>query len=232
MITFSKSIHFRDKKLKESSERYLKFGPHWSRYWVYPFVKHNVYFKDKDVLDVGGGHCSFADYLEEPWKSFDVLDKDFNGCRTKKHTNFVNKDITKEIPSKKYDIIICLSVLEHIRDWKIALKNMDSCLKIGGELVLVIDIFSLQRQFVISQIPEILTVLSNYDLGKIDLSMNDLWSLRSVLKNVPTKFPYCVKNQPLKVDYDLVELYISGKKLREMEVKEIEFPHKNNLIVF
>lgn len=231
MITFSKQKHFENQELKNEAERYLKFGPHWSRYWMYPFVKQNVDFKDKDILDVGGGACLFADYLDEPWKSFDILDKNPDSCRTKKHTNFIHKDITKEHTEKKYDVILCLSVLEHIKEWKEAIKNMSKSLKINGELVLVLDVFSLKRQFSISQIPEVLTMLSNYDLGKIDLSIDELWSLQHVYMNMHDKFFSYEKNKrDILPTEDLIELFISGQKIEETKNKKVTFSLEKDII--
>jgi len=233
MITFSKYTHFENQELENEAERYLKFGPHWSRYWMYPFVKQKINFKDKDVLDIGGGACLFADYLDEPFKTFDILDKNVDSCRATKHNNFICQDISKKSTDKKYDIVLCLSVLEHIKDWRESLQNMDNCLKEGGELVLVLDIFGSQRQFSISQIPEILTILSNYNLGEVDLSMNDLWSLSYVREKLFKKF-LIRKNEhdAVSSNNDVTELFISGKKRKQMESTKIYFPVEKDLIVY
>lgn len=215
MITFSKISHFKDPEMKKEMERWFKYTQNPTRCWMYSFVKLNIDFKDKDVLDVGGGRSPFADYLQEPLKSFDVLDIDSKSLGVKNHNQFLVMDITKEAPEKEYDLVLCLSTLEHIKEWRQAIKNMDSCLKIGGNLVLVIDIFSSKRQFHKSQIPELLTQLKNYDLGKIDLSIDGLWTIKSAANLFPSMFKSRASS------WDVAELLIFGIKKGKLNVEEI-----------
>jgi 2-polyprenyl-3-methyl-5-hydroxy-6-metoxy-1,4-benzoquinol methylase len=55
----------------------------------------------------------------------------------------VNKiigDLTKWSPDKEYDVVVCISSLEHIRKFKKAIKTMYDSLKQGGHLFITFDI--------------------------------------------------------------------------------------------
>lgn len=221
MVTFAKYTSFENIEFKKEAKLYFNMRANWMRYWSYPFIKRNIDFKDKKILDVGGGNCVFADYLNPNWEKYDILDKNPKGEITKSHTKYIVGDITETVLKEKYDIVLNLSVLEHIKEWKKALKNMDAMLKIGGRLILTPAFFSIGRQFGLEQIPELLTQLKNYDLGEIDLSLNDSWCSDYVKKYYPDKF--IDKRFLVNQKYNSIELYIEGIKKSEMENVQTNF---------
>jgi len=93
----------------------------------------------KTVLDVGTGdtalpqlirHCGFIvtaiDNIQEFWRDGMI----------NRHYHVINDDITNTRLNRTFDFISCISVLEHIKDHKSAMKSMFSLLNPGGHLVL------------------------------------------------------------------------------------------------
>jgi 2-polyprenyl-3-methyl-5-hydroxy-6-metoxy-1,4-benzoquinol methylase len=93
----------------------------------------------KKILDVGTGttalphvmrNCGFnvtaTDNIKDYWPS-----GMFN-----RHYHVVNDDITDTKLEQKFDLITCISVLEHILDFDTAIKNMFSLLNPNGYLVI------------------------------------------------------------------------------------------------
>lgn len=119
--------------------RYNYYGPN-ERAVEYNFVFRQLskVYPEK-ILDVGTGltalpslmsSCGFnvtaTDNIKDYWKN-DI---------TNRHFHVINDDITKTLLTGKYDMITCISVLEHVIDFSAAVKNMLFLLKKNGLLVL------------------------------------------------------------------------------------------------
>lgn len=52
----------------------------------------------------------------------------------------VKSDLTTWKPDKEYDVVVCISSMEHIPNYKAAIKTMYDALKPGGHLIITIDI--------------------------------------------------------------------------------------------
>jgi SAM-dependent methyltransferase len=91
------------------------------------------------VLDVGTGatalphlirNCGYVvtatDNIRDYWP-----DGMFN-----RHYHIIQDDITRTKLNSQFDFITCVSVLEHIKDYRSAVKSMFSLLKPGGHLVI------------------------------------------------------------------------------------------------
>jgi SAM-dependent methyltransferase len=92
-----------------------------------------------EILDVGTGitalphlmaNCGFRvtaiDNIKDYWK---------NGMFNR-HYYIIDDDITNSKVNKKFDLITCISVLEHIIDYNAAIRNIFKLLKDGGHLIL------------------------------------------------------------------------------------------------
>lgn len=113
----------------------------WSRSFEYPYVSLNIP-RDKrlSVLDVGSGYSYFPFYV----KSFghivtccDLLDLSLLYENTGLH--FMVDDITASRNGNTYDVVYCISVLEHLVDKKAAVNKMYDMLNVGGRLILTLD---------------------------------------------------------------------------------------------
>ena len=101
--------------------------------------RHLVKVWPKTILDVGTGktalphlmrNCGFlvtaTDNIKDYWSSGMV----------NRHYHVINDDIRRTALPEKYDVITCISVLEHIQEHREAMKSMYSLLNPGGILIL------------------------------------------------------------------------------------------------
>ena len=93
----------------------------------------------KNVLDVGTGTTALPSLLRTCGFLVTAIDniKDYwrRGMHNR-HYYVINDDITDSKLNKKFDFIVCVSVLEHIVNFDAAIKNLFNLLKNGGHLVL------------------------------------------------------------------------------------------------
>lgn len=187
MITFAQLKHLKNKKFqkmhKEIAEYHQKvnYFYDWSRQWEYPWILQNVPFKKKNtVLDVGGGTCHFPSlvarrvkkvivgeiYKERVWKSED-----------ERKVEYLNLDIRSFKSKEKYDIVLCISVLEHIDNFLSSISNLTKLVKKKGYLAMTLDLFlDNTRKCQENQIVSIIKILKkDFEIGKIDLNKNDLY---------------------------------------------------------
>ena len=109
--------------------------------WLYDLIKSDI---SGNVLEVGAGVGGFTKILEKNGVNIFPIDKKiYDIC----HSNIkINKfDITNN-PKKlemKFDTIICMNVLEHIKEEKTAIKNMASLLNDKGTLIVMVPAIKL-----------------------------------------------------------------------------------------
>ncbi|QSH40364.1 class I SAM-dependent methyltransferase [Lentisphaerota bacterium ZTH] len=119
--------------------KYNNFSPN-ERAIEYNFVfRHLAKVFPEKILDVGPGltalpnlmsSCGFnvtaVDNVKDFWES-DIINR---------HFYVKHDDITRSKLKEKYDIITCISVLEHIVNFDAAVQNMVSLLKDNGYLII------------------------------------------------------------------------------------------------
>ncbi len=71
-----------------------------------------------------------------------------------RHYHILDDDITKTRLKESYDLITCISVLEHIEDHQTAVQNMIKLLKPGGHLVLTCPYHEREYQPNVYQLPD------------------------------------------------------------------------------
>jgi len=92
-----------------------------------------------DILEVGAGIGNFTSKLARYGK-VTAIDYDQNY----KNANFGDIEKGKYFfGSKSFDTVVCMNVLEHIKNDRSALKNMYSLLKVNGKLILLVPAFPL-----------------------------------------------------------------------------------------
>lgn len=112
------------------NERPIEFG--------YVFRKLGELYP-REILDVGTGttalphmmsNCGFlvtaTDNVRDYWS---------NGMHNR-HYHVIDDDITKTRLTTKFDMVTCISTLEHIEAFDVAVRNMFSLLKTHGHLIL------------------------------------------------------------------------------------------------
>ncbi len=96
-----------------------------------------------DILEVGAGIGNFTSKLSRYGKVVAIdYDTDYISSTGRKNTDYGDIEKGKYFFSgKSFDTIVCMNVLEHIKDDKKALSNMHSLLRKGGRLILLVPAF-------------------------------------------------------------------------------------------
>lgn len=96
-------------------------------------------FYPRTLLDVGSGTTAFPHILKNCGMIVTGIDniKDYwsNGMFNR-HFYIVDDDILKPKKISKYDMIFCISTLEHIENFEMAIENMVNALNDNGYLVM------------------------------------------------------------------------------------------------
>lgn len=101
--------------------------------------------KSLKILDVGCGTGMMMKELSENSEIWG-LDNDplaLKFCQKRGFTNFKNGDLEKKLPfkDKSFEIVLCLDVLEHLRDEKLPVKEFFRILKPKGFLVVTVPAY-------------------------------------------------------------------------------------------
>lgn len=130
----------------------------WSRILEYPFVFENItehYQKnekpDFKILDAGSGFTFFPFYIKEKIQSvamqccdYDAKLADFFESSNSNQHNLIDfsfQDISKlSFDSDSFDVIYCISVLEHTANYEAIIKEFKRVLRLGGILIVSYDI--------------------------------------------------------------------------------------------
>lgn len=101
--------------------------------------------KFKNILDIGCGKCELALMLYEkygPGLDYTGVDLSPEVIRENKtrfaHADFSPLNIEKEHLKKKFDLIVCSEVLEHLDDRSVAFRNILSMMEEGGLLLVTV----------------------------------------------------------------------------------------------
>jgi 2-polyprenyl-3-methyl-5-hydroxy-6-metoxy-1,4-benzoquinol methylase len=132
----------------------------WSRVWEYPFVAYQLRNNGCEnrgltLLDVGGAVTFFSQYLTRKGFEVTILDSDprmpefyseafkrtsgqIAGSKRSKY--LVCDARNTELPAASFDLITCVSVLEHIPNWELAAAEIIRLLKPNGLFIVTFDV--------------------------------------------------------------------------------------------
>lgn len=145
----------------------------WYNQWT---VKKFASFLRGDILEVGCGIGNFTSFLK---KYGNVWAIDLNDSYIRQtgqiagnsvHVGF--GDIEKGeyfFAKQKFDCIVCLNVLEHIKNDQLALKNMYQLLKEEGTLILLVPAF----EFLMGRIDRSIGHFRRYDKNLLKSLLED-----------------------------------------------------------
>lgn len=201
---------------KKYSGRWVKDPLHqWSRQWEYPFVFSRIdsAIRDKEkarILDAGSGITFFPYYIKSTYPSTDVycIDTDAtleniferinaNGTVT---VEFSESDL-RSLPfgNDWFDVIYCVSVLEHTDDYPEIIGEFHRVLRPYGRLVLTFDL-SLDgtRDIDIDKATDLLSTLAGKFINTenasleptIDIFDPDIFTTHSVKDTAPYLLPW------------------------------------------
>ena len=113
----------------------------WYNNWLFSFIKPHI---KGEILEAGVGIGNFIEILSESGRvtAIDVNKDYIKMLKDEKLVSSVGYgDVEKGryfFGNKSFDSIVCLNVVEHIRNDKKAVSNMNKLLKKGGKLVLLV----------------------------------------------------------------------------------------------
>lgn len=137
------------RKILRSEAEAQEFDRHNERPAEFAFVFRQVNkCAPRTVLDVGTGTTALPVLLSDCGCVVTALDniRDYwPAGMANRHWHVVDDDITRTRLSGSFDMVTCISVLEHIVDYRAAVRNMMQLLKPGGHLVLTCPYTELQH---------------------------------------------------------------------------------------
>lgn len=155
---FSEEFLLANKKaLGSYAKRWVGDPMHqWSRQWEYPYVMNSIQpiVKSKEttrILDAGSGVTFFPYYIGSNYSSAKIHCADYDknladvyhkiNSFSKCSVDFTCSDLRK-LPYEDswFDIIYCISVLEHTDDYEEIIEIFHRILRPGGKLVITFDI--------------------------------------------------------------------------------------------
>lgn len=125
-------------------------------------------FLNGDILEIGCGIGNFTGLLAKYGKvwAIDINQEYITKTRQNKKINVGFGDIERGkyfFKNKKFDSIVCLNVLEHIKDDNSALNNLFALLKPGGKLILLVP----SHQFLYGSIDSAIGHFRRYSKNKL-----------------------------------------------------------------
>jgi SAM-dependent methyltransferase len=126
---FKKSVRYFVNKIGRARE---------FQYKKVQFFAQNI--KNKNILEIGSGKTLRGKYHYSSERFFDSSN---TFLKTDINEDFGHKvvDVTTMTYKSKFDIILCLNVLEHVYEFQKAIDNMYSALKKGGTLIVAVPTF-------------------------------------------------------------------------------------------
>lgn len=121
---------YQQQKFTRFNERPVEFG--------FVFNKMSEYYPKK-ILDVGTGTTALPHLMQNCGAEVTAIDniKDYwpDGM-VNRHFHIIDQDITNHTIAEKFNMVTCISVLEHIERFDDAVKNMMNLLQPGGILII------------------------------------------------------------------------------------------------
>jgi SAM-dependent methyltransferase len=154
------SNHFlstNEKVLERYSRQWARDPLHqWSRQWEYPFAYDRIESVVKNrvtarILDAGSGITFFPYYIKSRFPLTEIhcsdYDKTLEVIYQRINANSENKAFFSSTDLRKlpydngwFDIIYCISVLEHTDDYAGIIETFDRILAPGGKLIVTFDV--------------------------------------------------------------------------------------------
>ncbi len=217
---------------------------HWSRQWEYPYVYRvidKLIMRDQRplrILDAGSGLTFLPHFLMQSLKNVELHCVDRNEtyaylneiicARQGSEICYKTQELQKlEYPDECFDMIYCISVLEHTDSYDEITEQLHRVLKPCGLLVLSIDIsLDLKGDLPLEEAEELISFLSEKfcPVGNVDL--RNIFRSLNPRKVLTTSFAYSLQRKTWPIKRQI--MYLIRKLLRPYTI-EIPF---GNLTIF
>ncbi len=185
----------------------------WYNNWLLDTIKP---YLGESILEIGAGIGNFTFDLANYGKVWGIdINSDYIKTLAKRknkrvYTGFGDIESGKYFfENQKFDTIVCLNVLEHIKNDKKALKNMHQLLNLGGNLILLV--------------PAHETLLSNFDRELGHFRRYTTQGAKDKLEGVGfTKIKTRYLNWAAAVGWLLLMKLLKKKRIPESEVRTFD----------
>lgn len=150
-------LSFHRKELGRYANKWVADPLHqWSRQWEYPYVLSRIEplagnREALRILDAGSGVTFFPYLIQSQYPSSQLYCTDYDrgldvvyqqiGALTKANVHFTCGNLQKlSYEDNWFDIIYCISVLEHTRDYEQIIEEFCRVLRPGGRLIITFDV--------------------------------------------------------------------------------------------
>jgi len=162
---------------------------HLQRQIQYPYCFHSLKLKGNErIFDAGCGFTVWPIFLKEKYPDTEIHVYDLSKPHLDRFSDkFIKKvgDLTKiTYPNNYFDVIYCISTLEHITEWEKTIKEFGRIIKTDGYLCLVVDGMADEKYFKNKGIEKLCELLrENFKITLTDLDKKDAWLYSGVEGN-------------------------------------------------
>lgn len=175
--------------------------------WIFERIKPGL---GHSILEIGAGIGNFTQLLSQHGREVTATDIVPNYCKTlsekfgnhpavKIDTFDLNIKAPINFIEKPFDTIVCLNVLEHIKDDKFALEQMYRSLESGGKLCLLVP----SHQFLYGKFDEAVGHYRRYEKSQLKRLLKQAgFKICSIeFFNIAAIIPWLINGRILKRDY-------------------------------
>jgi ubiquinone/menaquinone biosynthesis C-methylase UbiE len=148
----------------------------------YPYCYKLLKLKGTErVLDAGCGHTVWPYFLKELYPNteihlFDSYEPKLNVYPEKIGIKKVGNLTNIKYPDNYFDVVYCISTLEHEKNWEKVIKEFSRILKINGHLLMVVDGMIGDKYFKEEDVEKLVKMLKKeFVIDTLDLSTEDNW---------------------------------------------------------
>lgn len=106
-------------------------------YWIFGEMEKALRADVRSVLDVGCGRGDFLRFLRAKRPAVELMGIDLSEQRTDSEYEFVRCDVEEFKTEKRFDAIVSLSVIEHVKDPRLFVSRLVDLLNPAGQLFLL-----------------------------------------------------------------------------------------------